>query len=122
MTLRLKKAKINLVDASFVKDFQCALEEWELTRSCIENPPGEGYACGLCERPALRWMYKIFNHLNGEVLWIGRCCVKRYIRRRSWDEILSEDQILSEVDSMRKSVLSGREMKERLEKEGIFLE
>jgi hypothetical protein len=94
--MRQKKLEKALLENSSDSDFQSALEEWEITGRCRKAATGKYFICELCKHN-ITWAFETYNHLTGNDLWIGRCCIKKYIREHSQIGIMSQDQILAEA-------------------------
>jgi hypothetical protein len=106
----LEKAKNNILPRSLAQVLSIAFGEWQWTGEVEKISPCESMDCELCEHSGIRKVFKIYNPNTGKVLWVGSCCVRKFITKHATKGILSEKEMASEL---RKAVVYREEQKRK---------
>ena len=104
----LEKAKTNILPRSQAQIFSVAFSEWEWTGDVERVPRYKAMECELCGHSGLRKVFKIYNPFTARVLWVGSCCVKKFITKHATKGVLSEKEMAREL---RKAVVYTEEQK-----------
>ena len=104
----LEKAKKNILPRSQAQILSVAFSEWEWTGDVEKVPLNESMECELCGHSGLRKVFKIYNPFTARVLWVGSCCVKKFITKHATKGVLSEKEMAREL---RKAVVYTEEQK-----------
>jgi hypothetical protein len=97
MNYYLEKAKKNIIPRSLAQILPDAFGEWEWTGEVEKISPCESMDCELCGHSGLRKVFKIYNAYTGMVLWVGSCCVRKFISKHATKGILTPKEMASEL-------------------------
>jgi hypothetical protein len=93
-----KKGEQAIIDASNNKIFSDAADEWDFIDFC----EGENATCA-CGKKPIKWVYKIVNRLNNNILYLGTECIKLIIENSAYS--IFATQVRSAVQDYKDTIM-----------------
>jgi len=102
----------NFLPLSKASVIPLALKEWDFTGRSQKHLKLDAFKCQFCNYPNIATSFEIKNRLNGNVLWVGCLCIRKFYR----DVLMpskTDSYIVSEIEKKQTEYIDDLRRKNR---------